>query len=129
MAGLAVRLPLVRDNRDGLTLITDYKDLVSQNLLMLVLTVPGEKMMDPEFGVGARRYLFENLDNSVLQSFQTDLMRQVQRYMPFLTIQRVQFVSAQTHADIVNENYLGIRIYYFNRAMKIANSLDVPVTN
>ena len=129
MAGLSVQLPLVRDNRDGLTLIKDYTELVSQNLLMLVLTVPGERMMDPDFGVGARKYLFENLDSSVLQDFKTDLMRQVQRYMPFLTIQRVQFLSAQTNADIVNENYLGIRVYYFNRAMKISNSLDIPVVN
>jgi hypothetical protein len=26
---------------------------------MLILTIPGERIMDPNFGVGLRRYLFE----------------------------------------------------------------------
>jgi len=127
MAGLAVRLPIVRSKRDGLALVKTYGDLVSQNLLMLVLTVPGERMMDPEFGVGARRFLFENMEPSVFDDFRTDLINQVQKYMPYLSIKKVEFVSALTNPNITNENYLGIRIHYFNRAMKISNSLDIPV--
>jgi len=129
VAGLGARLPITRNNRNGIALVKSYKELVSQNLTMLVLTVPGEKMMDPDFGVGARRYLFENMHESVFENFKTDLLRQVQKYMPFLTIQKVDFVSALTNPGITNENYLGIKIQYFNKVMRINNSLSIPVVN
>ena len=51
-SGLAPRLPLVFDNVFGpYGLITDYKELVTQNLKMLILTSPGERMMDTQFVV------------------------------------------------------------------------------
>ena len=48
MSGISVKLPISRDKTDGIKLIKNYGELASQNLKMLVLTVPGERMMDPE---------------------------------------------------------------------------------
>ena len=60
MAGISPKLPLRRDSVDGYDLIKNYVDMVRQNLKNLVLTNPGERMMDPSFGIGLRTYLFEN---------------------------------------------------------------------
>ena len=126
MAGLAVRLPIVRSKRDGLALVKSYGDLVSQNLLMLVLTVPGERMMDPEFGVGARRYLFENMTPSVFEDFKSRLLTQQRKYMPYLTIEKVEFITAGSDRTL-GENTLGVRVFYFNTALNIRNALAIPV--
>ena len=59
MAGLTPQLPLARDAINGYTLITDYKTLVRQNFKNLLFTIPGERVMDRDFGIGLKRYLFE----------------------------------------------------------------------
>jgi phage baseplate assembly protein W len=58
--GLSIALPLSLDEKDG-----PYKsnmtldEVAQQNIKMIVLTSPGERVMEPDFGVGIRNYLFE----------------------------------------------------------------------
>jgi len=65
MAGISVKLPLSRDPESGYKLNKTLKQVARQNLKMLVLTAPGERIMIPEFGVGLRNYLFENITTEV----------------------------------------------------------------
>ena len=127
MPGLAVQLPLIRNNQDGFALIQKYGDLVTQNLKMLVLTAPGERIMDPDFGVGARHYLFENMGPSTFENFKSRLLTQQRKYLPYLTIEDVQFITAGTDREL-GENTLGIRIFYFNSALNLRNALAIPVS-
>jgi len=128
MAGLAVQLPLIRDNKDGFALIKNYNDLVTQNLKMLVLTAPGERLMDPEFGVGARHYLFENMMPSTFQDFKSRLLVQQQKYLPYLTIENVEFATAEINREL-GDHVWGIRIHYFNRSLNVRNALTIPVSS
>ena len=60
MNGIGPELPLSRDEKHGVySLIVSYREEVKQNFKNLLLTSPGERMMNPDFGVGMRRYLFE----------------------------------------------------------------------
>lgn len=127
MSGIAPKLPITVDKEDGITLIKNYDDLVTQNLKMLVLTVPGERIMDPEFGVGARNYLFEQMTQATFENFKSRLLEQQLRYLPYLTIQNVEFASSLTNPDM-SENLLGIKITYFNKVLKSTNVLLLPVS-
>ena len=60
--GLTPKLPLTKDTVNDYLLITDYINLVKQNLKSLLLTNPGERIMDAGFGAGLNQFLFE-LDN------------------------------------------------------------------
>ena len=60
MNGIGPKLPLQRDDIDGAyTLIDVYAEEIKQNFKNLLLTSPGERMMNPDFGVGLRNFLFE----------------------------------------------------------------------
>ena len=53
LQGISPRLPLVYDKTDGpYQLNKTLKQTFQQNLKMLILTMPGERPMIPEFGVG-----------------------------------------------------------------------------
>jgi|TARA_E500000305_G_C4006601_1_gene230311 phage baseplate assembly protein W len=127
MSGIAVQLPLIRDQEDGFGLLKNYDDVVAQNLKMLILTVPGERIMDPDFGVGARRYLFEQLTEETFQLFKSRLLQQQQKYLPYLVIKNVEFVSSLSNKE-VDENTLQIKISYFNKVFKSSGILSLPLT-
>ncbi len=94
---------------------------------MLILTVPGERIMDPDFGVGARRYLFEQLTEETFQLFKSRLLQQQQKYLPYLVIKNVEFVSSLSNKE-VDENTLQIKISYFNKVFKSSGILSLPLT-
>lgn len=89
--GLSPKLPLTKDPVDGYQLNKDYVQLVKQNLKMILLTAPGERIMEPDFGVGLRNYLFENLTNSTFSTVETKIREQVGIYMPFIDVAEVKF--------------------------------------
>ena len=127
MSGIAVKLPVVRDRQNGFNLLQSYEEVATQNLKMLVLTVPGERMMDPDFGVGARRFLFEQMTEDTFQSFKSRLLQQQQKYLPYLLIKDVTFVSSLNNPDF-DENTLQIKIIYFNKILKTSGVLSLPIT-
>ena len=107
MAGFAPKLPLTQDSGDGLTLIKDFETMIRQNLKMLILTIPGERVMDPEYGVGMKRYLFNNFHENTYAEIDRKIREQAKIYMPFVQIVRVVF--SDTGQDM---NQLGITIAY-----------------
>jgi len=83
MSGLTPKLPLIRSDEDGTyKLIKSYKNLIKQNFRNLILTAPGERMMDPNFGVGIRNYLFENDGDALYSTIRAKIHEQVTRYIP-----------------------------------------------
>tara|TARA_R100000664_G_C2758622_1_gene147656 strand:+ start:2813 stop:3199 length:387 start_codon:yes stop_codon:yes gene_type:complete len=127
MSGLAVELPLVRNNQDGFALLQNYDDVATQNLKMLVLTAPGERIMDPDFGVGARHFLFENMTPVVFRDFKSRLLNQQQKYMPYIVIEKVDFLTTEVNREI-EPNTLGIRIQFFNNVLNSRSVLAIPVS-
>lgn len=108
MSGLTPKLPMKLDPRQGYTLLTDVKTLASQNFLMLLLTNPGERMMDSNFGVGLKRMLFENFGSSRIVTFEQRLRSQVSRYSPYLQIVAVDYGDSDVDGSLLS---ISIRIY------------------
>jgi len=58
---LAVKFPLEIDDETGSLLVYNMSELqsvVEQNIKMVLLTNPGERLFNNDFGVGLKRYLF-----------------------------------------------------------------------
>ena len=73
--------------------------------------------MDPLFGVGLKRYLFQPLTRSTLGDIEAKIREQVGKYLPFITLSNVQFSSALDSGlgamvTDMDENLLGITISY-----------------
>ena len=126
MSGLSPVLPLVLGQPNGYGLNQTHKQLVNQNFRMLILTAPGERMMDPSFGVGMRNYLFE-LDSAFTQSnIAEKIHEQVNRYMPFIDIVDISFISAADD-ETLDTNWLGIRIRYVIVPLQQGDLLEITV--
>tara|TARA_B100000287_G_C20671404_1_gene793506 strand:+ start:3781 stop:4170 length:390 start_codon:yes stop_codon:yes gene_type:complete len=109
-------LPFRRDATDGFGMVDTIADAVHQDLRILLLTAPGERTMDPLFGVGLKRFLFQNLTTTTLGQIEAKIQKQVGKYLPFITIVDIQFSSALDSAGTfvpdMDQNLLGITISY-----------------
>lgn len=120
MSGLAVQLPLTLDEEDGpYKLIKDYGTLVKQNLKMLLFTNPGERIMDANFGVGLRKFLFENSTPMTQSDITAKIVEQVSKYMPFVEVDEVDFGDTD-----LGSNYLHIYMTYTITPLSVTDILD-----
>lgn len=107
MASLAPKLPLTLDSGDGFTSVKRFKALIKQNFKMLILTNPGERVMNPDFGVGIKKFLFENYESNVYARIDSKIREQTGRYIPIISIKNIEFGNRG-----IEDNSLGIRIEY-----------------
>ena len=107
MASLAPQVPLTLDSSSGYTSIKSLKKLVKQNFKMLILTNPGERVMEPEFGIGIRQYLFENFQSDVYARIDSRIREQTAIYMPIISIISIEFGTSD-----IEDNTLAIRLEY-----------------
>ena len=107
MSGLSPRLPLSVSTEDGFTLVQDIRTLVKQNLKMLILTSPGERVMEPDYGVGMKNFLFENSNQNSYRAIEQKIIEKVGKYMPVVKIKSINFDDVN-----IDNNTLGIQIQF-----------------
>ena len=93
---------------------------------MLILTSPGERVMEPTFGVGLYNYLFE-LDTVLVESEIRDrIARQTNKYMPFVNILSIDFGNRPPGAEI-DRSFLSIVIRYRIPSLREVNVLRIKL--
>ena len=83
------------------------KELIKQNVKMVLLTHPGERIMWPEFGVGLSGYLFELQNTNVPITIKRKIQDQLSKWIP-----TIQLLNIRTSVPANQENTLGIVIEY-----------------
>ena len=122
MKGYSPKLPLTLDPRDGYRLNRTLQEVIKQNLKMLVLTNPGERVMVPDFGVGITSYLFENFNNVTYSNIEADIREQAGKYLPVVAIQRVLFDNSSE--DNIT---LSVAIVYSIPALNVKDLLEFTI--
>lgn len=99
---ISPRLPLNRDWVYGYGMNSTIKDVVRQNLTNLILTIPGERIMDPDFGVGLKKYLFEPMGTMVSAHIEGKIREQVSKYMGFLSINDILISDSREISNLIH---------------------------
>lgn len=122
MNGFSPKLPIMYSKEDGVyTLNKTILDTIRQNLKMLLLTVPGERLTDIKFGVGLRRYLFLQDTDELRGTIQANIYEQVKKYLSYITIKDIIFNPAGSSVD----NVLSITIRYTVTSLNINDELNI----
>ena len=122
MPSLSPKLPLNLDPELGYQMNKTLIEVIRQNLKMILLTSPGERVMIPEFGVGLKRYLFENISPSFKDSIEQKIREQVATYMPSVFLESILFDESE-----MNSNKMYIGIAYSVPSAGIMDTLLMPV--
>lgn len=111
MAGISVKLPLTRDKVDGYALNKTFIEMVKQNLIMLIRTNPGERIMLSDFGVGLQRSFFEQNTQAEREEIAGRIRSQVRKYLTYIELLDIQFNDVSD--DLTpSRNLLSVYIRY-----------------
>ena len=72
---------------------TTVKEQVKSNLINLLLTEPGERVNEPNFGVGLKKLLFEQNPN--VEVLKEKINTQIEFYIPTVTLSDVNFTPSE----------------------------------
>tara|TARA_B100000131_G_C17907395_1_gene528953 strand:- start:261 stop:530 length:270 start_codon:yes stop_codon:yes gene_type:complete len=89
---------------------------------MLLLTNPGERVMEPDFGVGLKKFLFENMNESTFTKIERKIQDQTSIYLPAVKIREILFSE---HPG--NLNRINIQIKYSLPNLNIKDLLEFTI--
>jgi len=118
---------LYSDFRKDLTISPVSKDLallkdedaVKQAIKNLILTDPGERLMQPYIGAGIRAMLFENLTPGTLRLIEKRIRTTIESYEP-----RADLIDV-TASSTIDDNAVSIVVRFYVRNVDAPIQLDV----
>ena len=110
--GISPKIPLSYDPIDGpYRLNRTLGETIRQNFKNLILTMPGERVMIPDFGVGLYGFLFENTSGDVLDELVHRITEQTQAYMPMINLVSIDFTTSDEDRSL-SYNEIRVTIKY-----------------
>lgn len=122
----AIRLPFGVDERGGIAAVREPLAVAKQQLVSLVGTQPGERVMRPDYGVGTKELLFSLMDGTETVELQQEVVTAVGKYAPDLIVEAVA-----PRRDELQEGVLEVLVRFataFNGLRSGPTTISVPVT-
>ena len=110
-------------------MITNMAENIKQNFKNLLLTIPGERIMMPEFGCGLGKFLFQPTQQSdeLEVGIQTTILEQTGLYLDYILINDISVRNPITADGNLVENTLEVYISYEVPFLNMADELVVTV--
>ena len=82
------------------------RDAIKNNLINYFLTNPGERIENPLFGAGLRRYIFTQIETENLDFIKEDVQNKINQNFTNIDLEEIEVLRS------VNENTIQINITY-----------------
>lgn len=102
--------------------LASHEEDVAQSLWILLSTTPGERTLQPTFGCGVKKLVFEPITESTLTEMRDLIRRAVLFFEPRVTLESVEF-----DLDRMMEGELGVRLVYRIRSTNSRANLVYPL--
>jgi phage baseplate assembly protein W len=77
------------------------KDQIKSNLINLVLTTRGERIMNPLFGTDLKNFLFEGITDVNIENLKLDLLNSINFFIPEITVIDISIIP-DTDYNLIN---------------------------
>lgn len=110
------------DWRDKKAVLVSQEEDIEQSLRILLSTVPGERVMQPAYGCGLRRMVFESVNESTL----TEIRDIVAKAVLFFEV-RITLEAVQVELDEMQQGVLKLRLDYRVRTTNTRYNMVYPL--
>lgn len=102
-----ISFPFRFNNRGGVAMSDNQGNgnKVVENIQQVLLTEPGQRVMEPEFGCRLRDVIFEPLDLTIQSIIKDRVTRALARWIPYIEVQDVV-------TSTVDNNTVVVMVYY-----------------
>ena len=92
------------NNGDFLLLTPTIEAEVKSDLIHLLLTRKGSRYFLPDFGTNLYQYIFEPLDDIVIQKIEDEINNAVEKYIPNLQINKINITQFYDNIEYVADD-------------------------
>ena len=103
---IGLSFPLRADNNNDFALTKTSLQQSQHNLKNLLLTYPGERVHQPNFGSKMRQLCFEQLDDNLPIRIEEEVRRSVSHWLPYINIIEVQTLTSDSD---INSIYVTVK--------------------
>ena len=109
---IGINLPFKKsEGSEGYFLSTTTTiDAVKNNVKLLLSTDKGERIFQPNLGIGLRRFLFEPITGETTLAIQNEIIETFNFWLPFISIKDIKVET--TSADGTNPNQISINVIF-----------------
>ena len=109
---IGVNLPFTRDNKTGwFDQSFTTLDAAKSNLRNLLLTMKGERLMQPNFGTDLMKLVFEQDDGTLVDRIRETIIDAVEFWLPYLNLNTIE-VNNNVETDDMNFNRFNIKLVF-----------------
>jgi uncharacterized protein len=108
--------------RDKKAVLVSQEEDIEQSLRILLSTVPGERVMQPAYGCGLRRMVFESVNESTV----TEIKDIVAKAVLFFEV-RITLDTVQVELDEMLQGVLKLRLDYRVRTTNTRYNMVYPL--
>ena len=89
MKSIAIPFSFTSDT-GGVSTVSDIDSVMKQNIMEILTTSPGERVMVPNYGANIRSLLFEEADQLIYDEYRMDIINDLNEKLPFGKVTDVQ---------------------------------------
>jgi len=104
---IGLSFPLRRDKFNDFAMTKNSLQQAEHNLKNLLLTYPGERVGQPEFGSRLRELCFEQIDDTLPERIEEEVRKAVSVWLPYINI-----IDVATLTEEGDKNKIFVKIKY-----------------
>ena len=107
--GIGIKLPIRLGKLGYFEQTFTTLDTVKADVVNLLLTVKGERPMQPNFGADIQNLLFENIIDGIDSIIERNIQQSIDFWMPYINLQEIE---VDTSPEVVDLNKIKIQITF-----------------
>lgn len=121
---VGITLPMTAVDGSLFKLSYTTQEQAISNLKNLLLTIRGERPMQPLFGTNIQQSLFQQITNALLERIDDSIRQAIEYWLPYIIISDLE-ISVES-GEYYGMNEHGIKVYLLVRITE--NGANIPIT-
>jgi len=122
---IGITLPIQKGNSGYFKQSYQTTEQVRSNIKNLLLTRPGERLMQPNFGCPLYDLLFSQNTDELENNIEREIQDSISKWMPYLTIQEI---SVDQSTDNIDQNVFKLSITFLIGEQQTLDTVTFNIT-
>ena len=101
---VGLKFPLTQGGSSTFAQTKTTLEQAKHNIRNLLLTIPGERLGQPEFGSNLHEIVFEQMDENIEDTIEASISNAIKTWLPYINIKNINFEYGKVSENQININ-------------------------